>query len=88
MILFKKSGLGIQDSVISANEKYLSSLCTSIKLIGAVTGASEFSTTIHLQAVKEERCDGKKNWDDGNEVKLEVILCYGNRYSTRCHRIL
>ena len=37
-MLFKKSGLGLQDPVKSANENYLSLLHTTRELIGAVTG--------------------------------------------------
>ena len=68
-----KSNLGIQDLVTSSNDKYLSLICTSRDLIGSLAGESEFSTTYNLQAVKEERCDGKKTWDDVNNTKLDVI---------------
>ena len=56
----KKSGLGLQDPMTSSNDKYLSLLCAISDLIGDVTGESGSSTTYNLQAVKEERCDGKK----------------------------
>ena len=69
----KKSGLGLQDLVTSSNDKYLSLICTSRDLIGSLAGESEFSTTYNLQAVKEERCGGKKS-SDVNDIKLEVIF--------------
>ena len=69
-MLFKKYGIGQQDPVTSSNEKYLSLLCVSIKMIGGIIGASEFSTANRLQAVKEEKCGGKKTWDCVNDSKL------------------
>ena len=70
----KKSVLGLECPVTLANDKYQILLRASIKLIGSVTRASEFSTHDHLHAVKEERRDGKKTWDDVNAAKLKVIV--------------
>ena len=43
-------------------------------MIRAVKGESEFSTTNHLKAVKEERSNVRKTWNDVNESKLEGII--------------
>ena len=52
MTLVKKSGLGLQNPVTSANEKFLSLRCARTELIRAVMEESAFPTTNHLQAVK------------------------------------
>ena len=57
-MLVKKSVLGLQYPVTSANKKYLSSLRAIIELIGTVIGASTFSTANDLLAFREERRDG------------------------------
>ena len=43
-------------------------------MISAVTGMRDFSTADHLQAVIEERWDGKKDRDDAKDSKLKVIV--------------
>ena len=50
----KKSGVGLQNSMTSSEDKYTSSLCASYGIIGAVKGKREFSTDNHILAVKEE----------------------------------
>ena len=57
---FSKYVLGLQEPVISANDKYLSLLHARSELIGSVTGERLFSTSYHLLVLREERCDGKK----------------------------
>ena len=59
-ITANKSGLGLQNPVTSANEKYLSLQCASMELIRYVTGEGEFSNTDQLLALREERRDEKK----------------------------
>ena len=56
----KKYGLGLQDPVTSVNNKYISSLHASSKIIGAITGASAYSTANDLLTLREESRDGKK----------------------------
>ena len=43
-------------------------------MIWAVAGESEFSTINHLRALREEKCDGQKNWDDDNDPKLGRLV--------------
>ena len=69
-----KSGMGLHNPVTSAAEKYTSSLRSSYKLIGAVTGNREFSATDHLWLVKEENWDRKKYQDDVNDAKIRGIV--------------
>ena len=73
-MLVKKTGLGLQNLVTSANEKILSSQRTSTELIRGVTRECEFPTADHLQRVKKEMSEGKKAWDDVNDAKLEGII--------------
>ena len=63
--------MGLQDPMSSVEDKYTSSLHASCKLIGAVMGEREFSTTGHIRAVKAEWRDGKKYWDVTDYVKLQ-----------------
>ena len=58
----------------SVAEKYTGLVRASYNLIGEVTGVRDFSTTDHLQAVNEERLDGKKDQDDTNDSKLKGIV--------------
>ena len=57
----KKSILGLQNPVASANAKYLSLIHTSSDLIRYVMGVIKFSTANHLMALREERRDEKKS---------------------------
>ena len=57
----KKFGLGLQNPVTSSDVKLRSLQCASTELIMAVMGERIFQTADHLQAVKEESSDGKKN---------------------------
>ena len=51
----KKSRMGLQNPVISAQDKYTSSLRASDELIGAVKGKRVFSAADHIREVKGER---------------------------------
>ena len=62
-----KSGMGLHNPVMSAQEKYTSSLCASDELIDSVQGKQVFSNG--------ERRD-KKKWDAMNDTKLKVIVSY------------
>ena len=59
MIPVKKSGLGLQKLVMSANEKSRGLQCASMELVRDVMGESDFSTDDHLQVIKEEISEGK-----------------------------
>ena len=48
-----KSGLGLQNLVTQANEKFLILQRASEEFIRAVGGENEFSTACHLHVVKE-----------------------------------
>ena len=74
MTTVKKSGLGLQYLVTSANNKYLSSLRASRNLIGAVTEASKFSTASHLLMIREERSDGQKIRYHANNAKNQGTI--------------
>ena len=67
----KKSGMGLQNPVTSAAEKYTSLLRESWDIIGAVTGDKGFPTDDHIWAVKEDRREGKKYQYDANDTKLQ-----------------
>ena len=58
MMTFKKYGLGLQNMVMSVHKISKSSKRVSVKLVNAVTGTSNFSTTYHFRAVIEERSEG------------------------------
>ena len=70
----KKSGLGLQDPVKSANNKYPSLIRARSKLIGAVTGERVFSIDDQILALREEMSNGQKIRDDGNEPKLKGLV--------------
>ena len=70
----KKSGLGIQNPVISAAEKYTSFLHAIYKPNGEVMGKRYFSTSDHPRVVKEEGRDKRKYWYNVNDAKLRVII--------------
>ena len=74
MFPVNKSGLGLQNPVTSAEDKYTSLLLASYELIGAVKVEKEFSTADHLLAFKEERWDGKTDQGVANDVKLRKIV--------------
>ena len=52
-------------------------------MIGAVTGKRAFSTTDHIQAVKEEWWDGVKDQDLANDTKLWEILSSQGAFDRR-----
>ena len=72
----KKSGLGIQEPLTSANNKYLSLIHARSKLIGSVTGERLFSIDYQILALREEMCDGQKIQDDNNEPKTKGLVNY------------
>ena len=73
--LAKKSGMGLQNPVMSAQEKYTSLLRASGELIGAVKGKPMFSTADHIREVNGGRRDKKKERDTTNDAKLKVVVC-------------
>ena len=66
-----------------AKDEYNSLLCLICDLIGAVTGKRAFSTTDHIQAVKEEWWDGVKDQDLANDTKLWEILSSQGAFDRR-----
>ena len=56
-IPLNKYSLGLQELMISDNNKYLSLICSTRNLIGAVSEERAFSTAGHLLAIKEDFCD-------------------------------
>ena len=72
--MLNKSGLGLQNTMTSIENKYNSLISEIYELIGAVTGKWEFSTTYHIWAVKGERQEGGKYLDIANDVKLQEIV--------------
>ena len=60
MFPVNKDGMGLNNSVTSAKDKYKSLIHASSKLIGAFKGKWYLSTAYHVQVVKWERQDGKK----------------------------
>ena len=57
-MLVKKSSLGLQNPVTLAQENIDVLQCASVKLINAVTGGGEFSTSGNIRAVREYFSDG------------------------------
>ena len=70
----KKSILGLQNPVTSAHKEFESLKRASVNLINVVTGKSEFSTTNHVRAAREEHSEGGKSRDEANNIKLEETL--------------
>ena len=60
-LLENKSGLGLQNPVTSANEKYNSLLRTSCKMSSSVKGERYFSTNDYIWSVKGWRRESKKD---------------------------
>ena len=60
MMPVKKSNLGLQKLVMSADENFLISKRANMEFIRDITGESEFLTASILKAVKAERIEGKK----------------------------
>ena len=73
-MLVKRSVLGLQNPVTPDDEKWRGLQRTRMELIREMTVESEFLTTDHLQAVKEEISEGKKPRDNINTDKLEGII--------------
>ena len=70
----KKYKLGILNPVTSSQEKYLSSMQVSVKLVQAVTGGGGFSNSYHLWTLSEEWCDGKKSQDVNYQSRLKGLV--------------
>ena len=70
----KKAGLGIINTVMSAQEKYLNSHQGSSELVQAMTGGGSFSNSDHLRTLSEEICDGKKDWDAAYKNKIKSLV--------------
>ena len=60
MLTVNKSRMGLQNTVVSSEDKYTSLLRASNELIGAVKGKRVFTTSDHIRAIKRERRDRKK----------------------------
>ena len=73
-LLVKNFGLGLQNPVMSSNEKYLSSCHAGTELIRDVKREIEFSTVDHLQVVKKEISDRRNTFNESNKAKLEGIV--------------
>ena len=73
-IKVKKSILGLQNPVTSAQEKYLSSTRGSAKLVQAVTGGGELSNADHLWTLSEEQRDGKEAWEVAYKSRLKGLV--------------
>ena len=84
-MMVNKYGLGIQNMVTSSHKKIESSQRASVELVNAVTGKSEFSTTIHVIAVREQRSQGQKAHNKSNKIKFIESVHY---VYTLIHRIL
>ena len=61
MMPVNKSGLGLLNTVTSAQENYLSSTRGSIELVQAMTGGGALSISDHLRTISEEQHDRKKD---------------------------
>ena len=72
-MMVKKSGLGLQDLGTSAEEKYLSSLYASRKMIGSVTIERALYIANNTLALRNERRDGPKIWYESNKAKLKGV---------------
>ena len=68
----KKSGLGILNPVMSAQEKYLSSQRGSAELVRAVTGGGAFSNTNHLRTLSEKGVTERKNGEPHTKPNSRV----------------
>ena len=67
----KKAGLGLLNTVTSAQENYLRSTKGSTELMRDVTGGGGLSNTDHLRTLSEERRDGKEARDVEYESRLK-----------------
>ena len=69
-----KSGLGLLNIVTSTNEKESSSNRSSTELIQSMAAEGSFSNSNNLLALREERCNIRKKWDDVNDTKLKELF--------------
>ena len=74
MMPVNKSGLGILNPVTSAKDNDLSPHQEIAELIRAVTGVGAFYNCDELLALREERRNRKKNWDETNDATLKGIF--------------
>ena len=72
--MLNKSGLGLQNTMTSIENKYNSLISEIYELIGAVTGKWLFSTADQIWAVQGERWDGENNRDTTNDAKPKEIV--------------
>ena len=70
----RKPGMGLTNIVMSAQEKYISSIRGSAELVRAVTGGRKLSNTDHLRTLSEERRDGKEARDVAYESRLKSLV--------------
>ena len=68
-IPINKSGLGIQNPLISAHKIFEILQCTSVELMNVVTRKSEFSSANHVRAVREYNTQ-RETHNKGNNIKL------------------
>ena len=71
----KKAGLGLMNSVTSAQEKYLSSTRGISDLVQAVTGGGAFSNADHLRILSEDQRDSNKDRDFAQKSRLKGLVC-------------
>ena len=66
--------MGLPNTVISSQEKYLISQRGIAELVRAVTGGGAFSNANHLRTLSEERSNGKKDRDAVYKSKLKGLV--------------
>ena len=76
----------LQNTVISEQYKYISSLCASGDLIGAVKSKWLFSTSDCIREFKGDSCDKKIEGDTAKEAKLKEIVSDQGAYEKRLLR--
>ena len=75
-IPFKKYDLGLLNTMISTNNKYLSLKRAITELIQAVKGGGAFFNANHILEIRVKWCDGKKSQGDANDAKLKGLVSY------------
>ena len=71
---FKKAGLGLLNSMASAQEKYLRSTRGSTELVQALMGGGAFSNANHFRTLSDEKHDGNKYWDVAHKSRLKGLV--------------
>ena len=79
-ILVKKLVLGLLNPVTLAKDKYLISHRSRAEIIQAVIGGGALSNEDHILALREERSDTQKNWDDVNYATLKGPMLQKHRF--------